>query len=163
MKKIDFGQTLQLLGNVGVVVGILLLVYELNQNRDLMEAQTRHEIAQSIVEQLGEIASNGDLADLTLRARCGRLESEVERERYFSHVNSRLRYWEDAHFQYRRGLYDEAEFSASREAWRAYIQPGATQEAWNRMKLSFSSEFVREIDALIANTNDQGFVLARCS
>ncbi len=66
MKKIDFGQTLQLFGNVGVVVGILLLVYELNQNRDMMEAQTRHEIAQSIVEQLGEIASNGDLADLTL-------------------------------------------------------------------------------------------------
>ena len=162
MKKIDFGQTLQLLGNVGVVVGILLLVYELNQNRDMMEAQTRHEIAQSIVEQLGEIASNGDLADLLRRARCGSLESEVDKERFFSHVNSRLRYWEDAHFQYRRGLYDAEEFSTQREAWRAYIHPSATQEAWNRMKLSFSSEFVREIDILIANTNDQGFLLARC-
>ena len=162
MKKIDFDQTLQLLGNAGVIVGILLLVYELNQNRDMMEAQTRHEIAQSIVEQLGEIASNGDLADLTRRARCGRLESEVEEERYFAHVNSRLRYWEDAHYQYRRGLYDETEFSAQREAWRAFIHPGATQEAWNQMKLSFSSEFVREIDDLIANTNDQGFVISRC-
>lgn len=162
MKTIDFGQTLQLLGNVGVVVGILLLVYELNQNRELMEAQTRHEIAQSIVEQLGELASDGDLADLARRARCGRLESGLEEDRYFSHVNSRLRYWEDAHFQYRRGLFDEAEFSAQREAWRAFIQPGATQEAWNRMKLSFSSEFVREIDALIVDTNDQGFVLDRC-
>ena len=127
-----------------------------------MEAQTRHEIAQSIVEQLGELASNGDLADLTRRARCGGLESGLEEDRYFSHVNSRLRYWEDAHFQYRRGLFDEVEFSAQREAWRAFIQPRATQEAWNRMKLSFSSEFVREIDALIANTNDQGFVMDRC-
>ena len=40
MKKIDLGQTLGILANVGVVFGILLLAYELNQNRQMMEAQT---------------------------------------------------------------------------------------------------------------------------
>ncbi len=154
MKKFDLGKSLQLLGNFGVIVGIIVLVYELNQNRDMMEAQTRHEVAQSIVDQLGELASNADLAELTHRARCGRLESEVEKSRYFSHVNSRLRYWEDVHFQYRRGLYDESEFLAQKEAWRSFIRPAVTQEALGRLKLSFSSEFVAEIDALLAGSDD---------
>jgi hypothetical protein len=34
MKKIDVGQMLTLLANFGVIVGLLLLVYELNQARE---------------------------------------------------------------------------------------------------------------------------------
>ena len=48
MKRFEVGQALQLLGNFGVIVGILLLVYELNQNRDMMMAQTRNELSQGI-------------------------------------------------------------------------------------------------------------------
>ena len=156
------GQSLQLLGNAGVIIGILLLVYELNQNREMMEAQTRHEMAQSIVEKLGEIAANADLADLQHRARCGRLESKVDEDRYFSLVNSRLRYWEDAHYQYRQGLYGESEFLTQKEAWRTYIQNRATLENWNRMKGAFSSEFVAEIDALLSDTNEAQFETVGC-
>ncbi len=45
MKKLDLGQTTLMLGNLGVILGILLLVYELFQNRQTMEAQTRNSIA----------------------------------------------------------------------------------------------------------------------
>jgi hypothetical protein len=45
MKKIDFGQTVSVVANIGVVIGIVLLVYELNQNRQMTAAQTRHEMA----------------------------------------------------------------------------------------------------------------------
>ena len=149
MKKIDLGQGISILANVGVLVGILLLVYELSLNRQMVEAQTRHQVAQGIVDQLAEVASNPELADLAYRARCGRLESEVEELRFFSWVNSRLRYWEDAHYQYRLGLYSESEFLANKEAWGSFIQTAAVQENWNRMKRSFSPEFVAEIDDLI--------------
>jgi len=50
MKKIDLGQTLTILANVGVLAGILLLVFELNQNREMMRAQTRSELASSLVD-----------------------------------------------------------------------------------------------------------------
>jgi len=83
LKEIDLGQTVTILANVGVLAGLLLLAFELNQNRQMMEAQTRHEMAQSIVEQLGEIASNADLASIQGRGWCGRLESEVEESRFF--------------------------------------------------------------------------------
>jgi len=32
VKKIEFDKLLQILGNLGVIAGILLLAYELNQN-----------------------------------------------------------------------------------------------------------------------------------
>ena len=39
MKKIDAGSGLQIIANVGVLAGLLLLVYELNQTRELSQAQ----------------------------------------------------------------------------------------------------------------------------
>ena len=56
MKKIDRGQTISLLANIGVLIGILLLVFELNQNRALIEAQTRSAITASII-QLSQMIS----------------------------------------------------------------------------------------------------------
>lgn len=50
MKKIDRGQTISLLANFGVMIGILLLVFELNQNRVVTEAQTRSAITASIIQ-----------------------------------------------------------------------------------------------------------------
>jgi hypothetical protein len=39
MKKIDVGQMLTLLANFGVIVGLLLLVYELNQAREFAKIE----------------------------------------------------------------------------------------------------------------------------
>lgn len=50
MKKIDRGQTISLLANIGVLIGILLLVFELNHNRVVTEAQTRSAITASIIQ-----------------------------------------------------------------------------------------------------------------
>lgn len=157
MKKIDVGQAVGILANVGVLVGILLLVYELDLNRQMMQAQTRHEVAQGIVEQLRELTSNRELSDLEYRGRCGTLESLEDFRRFFTFINWRMRYWEDVHYQYRQGLYDESEFLGLREAWRAFLRPRAVRENWNRMKGGFSSEFVAEIDVLMSDTEDSQF------
>ncbi len=162
MPKIDLGKSVTTLANLGVLVGILLLVYELNQNRDMMAAQTRHDIAQGIVGQLAEIALNEELSALELRGRCGALNSQNDENRYFAFVNSRMRYWEDAHYQYRQGLYDESEFLKQKEAWRAFIRPRPTREYWNRMKQAFSVEFVTEVDALASEAGIADFDIPEC-
>ena len=38
--------------NLGVLIGLLLLIAELNQNRDMMRAQVRHDLAMGIVDLL---------------------------------------------------------------------------------------------------------------
>ena len=44
MKKIDFGQTVTLIANIGVIGGIMMLAYELQQNNKLMEAAARQAV-----------------------------------------------------------------------------------------------------------------------
>jgi len=39
MKNIDFGRTIQTLANVGLLVSVLVLAYEVNQSRDLAKAE----------------------------------------------------------------------------------------------------------------------------
>ena len=41
MKKIDLGQTISILANVGVLAGIIFLAFELQQNNELMAQQQR--------------------------------------------------------------------------------------------------------------------------
>ena len=38
--------------NIGVLIGIVLVLVELDQNRDMMRAQTRNELAMGIVDLL---------------------------------------------------------------------------------------------------------------
>lgn len=52
MKRIDLGQTIGILANLGVLVGILLLVYELAQNREMIRSQTRQSIAELLTNLL---------------------------------------------------------------------------------------------------------------
>jgi len=39
MKKIDLGQTISIVANLGVLAGLILLIVELNQNRELAQAE----------------------------------------------------------------------------------------------------------------------------
>ena len=41
MKKIDLGQTIQILANLGVIGGIVFLAVEIHQNNELLSAQVR--------------------------------------------------------------------------------------------------------------------------
>ena len=41
MKKIDLGQTIQIIANIGVIAGIIFLVVELQQNNEALSIQTR--------------------------------------------------------------------------------------------------------------------------
>ncbi len=52
MKTPDLGQTIGLVANLGILVGILLLAYELVQNREIMQSQTRTAIAEGATDFL---------------------------------------------------------------------------------------------------------------
>ena len=41
MKKINLGQLIGILANLGVIAGIVFLAFELEQNNQLMEAEAR--------------------------------------------------------------------------------------------------------------------------
>lgn len=138
--------------NVGVLVGIVLVILELDQNRDMMRAQIRHELAMGIVELLQVPASDPQLAGILHRARAGDELTPEESFQFEMRTNALLRYWEDVHYQYRLGLYDEIEFERQRDAWRASLEGfGRAVAYWCSVRPLYSPEFAAEIDGLLAN------------
>ena len=147
MRKIDLGQTLRLLGNVGVIVGILLLAYELNQNRDLMKAQTRNELQQGLTDVLSLSVGNIEIADIIVRGNRGDELTATESLIFSQRSELVLSYWQNVHYQYRQGLYDEVEFSQHLKTMEAVlVRSDGLAEYWCENRALFSVPFAAEID-----------------
>ena len=149
MKKIDFGKMLGTLANLGVLAGILLLAYELNQTRELTRAEIRNSLAESLTAMILNGANNSDLAEITLKAHAGETLTPIERYRFSQQENARMRLWENAHYQYRNGLFDESEWSAQLEAIRGFVNDHPEREMWCARQLRQSASFVAEINSLL--------------
>ncbi len=152
MKKIDLGQTIQMLGNFGVILGILLLVYELNQNRQMMEAQTRNSIAEASVGLNMAFANNPEMVDARLKDSAG--EALDRRGAFLLQIRNRAlwRHRENISYQNRRGLYEEGEYLAQRRSWvRGLDEDGRTRTFWCSRAIDLSEDFVAEMDGLMSN------------
>jgi hypothetical protein len=137
---------LSLVANVGVLCGLVVLVLELNQNRATVRAQTRNEVAMGFIDLAGLAATNPELANVIRRGDSG---EELTLDEQFQHRRFTLatyRYYENAHYQYRQGLYDEAEFTKQKEAWKSYAarSPGSVR-VWCEVQGFFSPEFVADV------------------
>lgn len=150
MKKLDLGQSFGVLANIGVVVGIVLLAYELNQNRQLMRAQTRNEISQALVGMLTLQANSPELSLIQLKRGTGEPLTPLEQTQYISFEGAYWRYRENVHYQYRNGLYDDSEYLAQRQVWvREINTEDDSREIYCSAHSSRSRAFTDEIDALM--------------
>jgi hypothetical protein len=137
-------------GNAAVVVGLLLLVYELNQTRELTQAQMRSEISRGIYDLLAMTANNEQLADLMARADGGAPLTDAEYFQYASRTRAMFRYFENVHYQYRVGLYDDSEFERQKIAWGNYMNRSArASEIWCEYQHVVSEEFAAELNTLL--------------
>ena len=152
LKKIDLGRALGILANVGVLIGILLLVYELGQNRQMMQAQTRNAIAGTLINLRFNEANSDELSQIGLKMAQGEKLTPVEEQRFQALWDSYFRYWENVHYQYRSGLYDDSEYSAQREAWRNILLSfEAVREYLCSRRRVQSADFFAEMDELMGN------------
>jgi hypothetical protein len=142
---------LTLAANLGVLGGIVLVILQLNQNERMIRAQTRHDIAMGIVEQLTQTASNAELVDVSTRSNAGEELTPAEQFRFQLRTGALLRIWEDEHYQYRMGLFDEAEFVRERNNWKGVLatNPGI-REVWCRNSKNYSAEFAADVNGLLA-------------
>jgi hypothetical protein len=62
MKKIDLGQVIQMLANIGVIAGIVFLAMELRQNNQLLIEQAQQGMVQNQREWTFFSAGDSDVA-----------------------------------------------------------------------------------------------------
>ena len=150
MKKIDLGQTLGILANVGVIAGIVFLGYELQQNNEFLASAaraTRHELRS--VDSNRVFFENPALAELLVKMQKGDALSESElyvSERRYEQGLLDLQF---VFVEYQRGLLEEADIP--RAGWRAWFYSFPAMPAyWEANKnQEYRSDFVEWFDANI--------------
>lgn len=150
MNTANLNKWLALGANVAVLAGIGLLIFELQQNREIIRAQTRSQISSELINLLSQVATDPQLASLVRRADNGDDLTPDEEKQYGHRSATLFRFFENVHYQYRQGLYDDVEYQAHRKAWRLFFENSATAaKNWCGYREAVSPELKVEIDSLI--------------
>ena len=122
--------------------------------RDMIRAQTRHQLAQGIVDIEMSGAINAQLMDILVRAEEGEQLTTSEDWQYRARTNALFRYWENVHYQFRQGLYDETEFSKYKETWGISLQNYShIRRYWCEVSLRYSPEFAADLSELLGENS----------
>lgn len=106
MKKIDLGQTVTILANIGVIAGIVFLAVELRQNTAVTIGSAELEVTNLQTEWHLRLAENAELARLYYM---GQIDpsalTDNERIQYRYIVAGLFLFIEGIYKQYRRGFF----------------------------------------------------------
>ena len=153
MKKIDLGQTIQILANVGVIAGIVFLGYELQQNSDALDAQARYNHAEARASFLFDLADNDEISSLIVNAQQGQPLDTLGQYKLYNVYMSMLATW-----QWEFGEDQLGRIRAPVDAWRRVMQevpndtgwyyPGLRQ-TWESNRSAFTPEFAEFMEGLL--------------
>ena len=142
-------QSVQLAANVGVILSIAFLAYQIGEQRELMKAQTRIEISSEVIGLLVSEATDEALVSAERRSNDGEELSREDRFRLDRISRAYFRYWENVHYQYRNGLYDEEEFRGSRVGLKWRLSRPGVAAIWCDTAYQYSPAFVAEVEPLL--------------
>ena len=146
---------ISLLTNIGVLVGLFLLVIELNQNSQQLELQLQFQANQKIFE------NNRDLVGENVAAIFAKAITTPEELTFeeglaaSSHILNWLAVWEDKFFIYQNGLISEQEWKRDFEVSLGWILgSNFAKKVWLSMRSEFEPEFSEFVDSKLANISD---------
>ncbi len=138
--------------NIGVLVGIILLIFEIDQNRQAIRAQTRNDIAQGAIGVISLSIENPHLADILVRSNRGEELSESEEYMLSSRSETIFRYWENVNYQYRLGSYDEGEYSRHMVTMKVIAMNTASlNQYWCENGSMFSEEYEKAANEIFGS------------
>jgi hypothetical protein len=143
MNKIDLGQTTQVLANLGVIIGIIFLVLELQQNNALLASQARLGQLGADVSRLQLDLDNSDMAHISFKARNGEPLTPEEEYRYGSYALYTMIHWRWEFEEYRAGILPEVNLLA----WRNQSSRSPIwRRVWNTSLGAADTEFTRFVE-----------------
>ena len=150
MKKLDLGQTITILANMGVIGGILLLAYELRQNNLYLQEQARFNVFQNRVDANVLFAENTEIARLwNWREDDGPL-SDLDRARLDDLFHTVILRWQYDYQTLQLGVVGVENFPEEmmRLTWRE--RPHFV-EVWRQRSAGYSPDFVEWMEENIVN------------
>ncbi len=156
MKKIDLGQTVTILANIGVIAGIIFLAVELRQNNELLESQTPFNHTRLRMDVGGPLYQYPHLTEIVVKKSDGRALTAVEERMLVDVYGNIYSAWEWEFREYERGRLEELPINAYRRSLTADLPGGGKLnpgllEYWEFRKGAHSDDFVRWFEANIIN------------
>lgn len=155
MKKIDLGQTITVLANLGVIAGIVFLAVEIQQNNEALGVQARMERQAARRAISTRAVDNPELARAMRKAQQGELLTPDEAFVLEHEIMFRIINWEIVFTDVQEGLLSEQAIPL--QGWRdAYHRrfPGMPA-VWAQMKnTGVPTEFAEFVDAEIVPTRN---------
>jgi len=153
LKKLDFGQTVSLLANIGVIAGIVFLGIELNQNNDFLAAQARYNLR---VQRTHALAAADSPYVLGAVLKYGSGENATSDEIAISRTLAvrLIGLWEWQFNEYRAGMLQREQLPVG--AWRLWYHgeahyPVPVEEMWQIRKEIMNPGFVEFMEENIVN------------
>ena len=138
MKKIGLDQTISILANMGVIGGILLLAFELQQNNAALSLQARLDRENTLRQGLQTRINNYELLRASAKAKGNEPLSAEEELLVRDHNRSALMDWYLAYRQVQDGALSAESIPVS--GWRYYFHHELPRmaESWDDFKVAFS-------------------------
>ena len=135
---------------MGVLIGLMLLIYELSQNTEMMRAQIHQSRTDSALTQQHAMFNSHFMPDIIVKVRSGQELSPAESIRYSSYFRATHRNQDNALWQYRQGLLTENTPGSVRGAVRTSIGGRKYDiELWDRTKDGYTDEYVAFVEEAI--------------
>lgn len=147
MKKIDLGQIVNTLANVGVIAGIAFLVVEIHQNNQLLTAQAEYNYLQNRADTSTRAVTNRDFAELLMKRDSGAPLSELDRYQLTRHAMETMLQWQWEYLQMTAGSLDE-DIDRMGCNWGRGMRSNAQfyDDAYSTLKETLRPEFIDFID-----------------
>lgn len=139
MKKIDFGETITIVANLGVIAGILFLAIELQQNNRLLDAQVSYNLLMHRTAMKNETYLNPEVAAFRFKVASDEELSPIEQFRLNARRESSLLGYEWEYLQYRSGNLGYLPL----DQWRRFMNEARWQtNVWEPNRNLLSEEFI---------------------
>src|SRR4030095_4916023 len=130
-------------------LSIMVLAYQIGEQRDLMKAQTRTAAASEVIGLLVSEATDQGLLSAVRRSFDGEELSPDDRFRLERISRAYFHLWQNIHYQYRHGLYDETEFAGARAGLKLRLSRPGVAAIWCEVAGQYSAAFVAEVERLL--------------
>ena len=161
MKNIDVGQTITVLANIGVIVGIAFLAVEIHQSTSVQESQMRFNQNERSTETVEEVLRNPELRTALLKRKNAEPRSPEEElllEYYALRIFSSI-HW--IHGEIRRGrmpsdVLDVVQTALSTGPGLSGEDRSFYSDYWRLAdKSQFDAEFVRWMEVILDLEDDE--------
>ena len=157
MKKIDLGQTIAIIANVGVIASLIFVGIQVQQGATATRSATVLQLKDSWVQLNLASATSADLAEAfqsvdTHGFNDADYSSKVLVESFYRTL---FHIWSNAYYQYKNGTLDGEQWAPHLREAKNAIQTPAIRQIWSDWEFVYDDSFRNLMDDLIAQSVEE--------